>query len=194
VGKSNTVDKAIQQLHLCSAFKGYHADFMNCIETSEETHLYIVDNDENHRSEFIAQEDPDEKHFHAINKENKKIFLLSIDNALIKNHKGGIADCALFDTDLFCFIEFKSNAKCPEIEIVKGNYEKAISQLQSTLDLFKTEIKKAHADLLATVEKVVCHIVVSAKFPRASSMEQNYSIQFAEKNHLELCFDSYQEF
>lgn len=191
--KSNTVDKAIQQLNLCSAFKGYPADFMDCIETSEETNLYIVDNDENHRSEFIAQEDPDEKHFHAINKENKKIFLLSIDHALIDSHKGGIADCALFDTDLFCFIEFKSNAEGNNLKAIKRNYKKAISQLESTLDLFKTEIKKADADLLATVE-VICHIVVSAKFPRASSTEQNYSIQFAEKNHLELCFDSYQEF
>lgn len=193
MGKSNTVDKAIQQLRLCLAFKGYSVDLMDCIETSEETHLYIVDNDENHRSEFIAQEDPDEKHFHAINKENKKIFLLSIDNALIKNHKGGIADCALFDTDLFCFIEFKSNAEGNSLQSVKEIYQKAISQLENTLKLFIDKIKKADADLLATVE-VVCHIVVSAKFPRASPTEQNYSIQFAEKNHLELCFDSYQEF
>lgn len=185
-----SIPQAIQQLRLCSAFKGYATPIMDCISTTMDREFYIIDG-EGHISKFI--DSADDKSFRGINPQREKVCLLAIDHKLIDNHKGGIADCALFHTNLFCFIEFKANAEGNSLHSVTQTYEEAISQIESTVALFKQNLEKVHIDFAATIE-IVCHVVVSAKFPRNIAMEQNYSIDFTNRTGLELCFNGSQIF
>ena len=77
---------------------------------------------------------------------------------------------------------------------VEKTYQSAIQQIENTLELFKNEIKAAHANLYQAVKEVVCHIVVASKFPRNLAMEQNYMVAFAQKWKLELSFENNQSF
>lgn len=187
------IPKAVKQLHLCKAFESYAVHLMECIRCSNDAIVYIRDNDANHISEFINGKDSGNV-FVGHNLKETEICLLSIDHKLINNHPGGIADCAVFNTDIFCFVEFKTNAEGRSLKSVESTYVSAILQIENTLQLFIDKINVAHANLFAAVREVVCHIVVASKFPRDLAMEQNYAIAFAEKWNLELSFENHQYF
>lgn len=185
------IPDAVRQLHLCSAFKGYAIRLMDCVTFSNDVIVYVKDNDSTHISEFTNAKVYKDV-FVANNPQQTNICLLSIDHKLINNHPGGIADCAVFNTDIFCFVEFKTNAGGRSLESVDKTYESAISQIENTLMLFMDKINAAHADL--GVVDVMCHIVVAPKFPRNSSMEQNYMVAFATKWKIELSFENNRSF
>ena len=187
------IPEAIRQLHLCTAFKGYAVPLMDCISCSDDIVVYVRDNDETRISELTDFTD-NENVFIGNNPQRTNICLLSIDHKLIGNHPGGIADCAVFNTDIFCFVEFKTNAEGRSLASVEKTYQSAIQQIENTLELFKNEIKAAHANLYQAVKEVVCHIVVASKFPRNLAMEQNYMVAFAQKWKLELSFENNQSF
>ena len=187
------IPEAVKQLHLCSAFKGYAAHVMDCISCSNDTIVYVRDNDETRVSE-LTDDKEHENVFVGYNSQQTNICLLSIDHQLTDNHPGGIADCAVFNTNIFCFVEFKTNAEGRSLESVEKTYQSAILQIENTLLLFEDKIKAAHADLYKAVDDVVCHIVVASKFPRNSAMEQNYMITFATKWRIELSFENYHSF
>lgn len=190
----NDIPVAIKQLHLCTAFKGYAKSVMECIEISNEKEILVVDDDDKHISCIVKAGDFDDKCFHAINPNSQEIILLSIDHNLIKKNKAGIADCAVFNTSVFSFIEFKSNSEGNCQKTIDDTYQKAVKQLTETLNLFNRLIKGANSDLLKVVDDVNCHIVVNQKFPRSSATEGYYSIKFMEENHVELSFEPSQEF
>ena len=187
-----TLPEAVRQLHLCSAFKGYAAHVMDCVSCSEDHIVFVRDNDETHISELVYDH-MDENVFVGYNPKGTNICVLSIDHKLINNHSGGIADCAVFNTDIFCFVEFKTNAEGRSLDSVEKTYESAISQIENTIQLFVSKIKVAHADLYQIVD-VVCHVVVASKFPRNLAMEQNYMVAFAAKWKTELSFENFQYF
>lgn len=184
---------AVKQLHLCKAFEGYAVSIMDCIRCSNDAIVYVRDNDVIHISEFISGTESEEV-FVGYNLKGTEICLLSIDHKLIDNHPGGIADCAVFNTDIFCFVEFKVNAEGRSLKSVESTYHSAISQIENTLQLFIDKINVAHANLLTAVKEVVCHIVVASKFPRDLAMEQNYAVAFAEKWNMELSFENNHSF
>lgn len=187
-----TPPEAIRQLHLCSAFKGYATPVMNCVSCTDEQMVYVRDNDVTGISE-LTSDNSRENAFVGYNPKGMHIYLLSIDHKLIDQHPGGIADCAVFNTDIFCFVEFKTNAKGRTLNSVEKTYETAIAQIENTIRLFVDKIKTANADLYKTVD-VVCHVVVASKFPRNLAMEQNYMVAFAKKWKTELSFENYQYF
>lgn len=183
------IPEAVRQLHLCVAFKGYAVPLMDCISKSNEAIVYVRDNNLTRVSELVVglcEEDV----FIGENSRQTEICLLSIDHKLINNFPGGIADCALFNTDIFCLVEFKTNAIGRSLKSVEETYETAISQLENTLMLLVDKIKEAHSDLFRIVNDVVCHIVVAPKFPRNLAMEQNYMTAFAMKWKIELSFEN----
>lgn len=187
------IPEAVRQLHLCSAFKGYATHVMDCVSCSDDVIVYVRDNDETRISELTNSSDS-ENVFKGNNPLRSNICLLAIDHKLIDNHPGGIADCAVFNTDIFCFVEFKTNAEGRSLESVEKTYESAILQIENTLQLFVDKIKAAHADLYKDVDDVVCHIVVASKFPRNLAMEQNYMVAFATKWKTELSFENYHSY
>lgn len=187
------IPEAVKQLHLCSAFKGYATNVMDCISCSHNTVVYVRDNDETRISE-LTEETESENVFIGYNPKQTNICLLSIDHQLIDNHPGGIADCAVFNKDIFCFVEFKTNAEGRSLASVEKTYLSAISQIENTLRLFVDKMNSAHADLYSVVGDVVCHIAVASKFPRNLAMEQNYIVSFATKWRIELSFENYHSF
>lgn len=187
------IPEAVRQLHLCSAFKGYAVSVMDCISCTNEAVVYVRDNDVTRVSELVLNPFQGEA-FIGKNPQQAELCLLSIDHKLVDNHPGGIADCALFNTNIFCFVEFKTNAMGHSLRDVENTYDSAISQIESTLKLFDDKIKAAHSDLFKKVNDVVCHIVVSSRFPRNLAMEQNYAVAFATKWKLELSFENIRTF
>ena len=176
------IPEAIRQLRLCTAFKGYAVPLMDCISCSDDIVVFVRDNDETRISELTDWVD-NENVFIGNNPQRTNICLLSIDHKLIDNYPGGIADCAVFNTDIFCFVEFKTNAEGRSLTSVEKTYQSAIQQIENTLELFEDKIKATHADLYQAVKEVVCHIVVASKFPRNLAMEQNYIVSFLISYH-----------
>ena len=118
----------------------------------------------------------------VINENNRQIVLLSIDNKLIKEHVGGICDCALFDDKQFRFVEFKTNAYGNSSEQVRETFDKATSQLKETIHVFKDRLQKVEIQFEDAVT-LSCHVVVSQRFPKSRAIKQEYQISFADENN-----------
>ncbi len=187
------VPQAISNLRLRMAFRGHAVDVLDCVETKSEPTVYVVDDDELKISRFADAGALLTGCFVGVNPDERDLHLFAIDNKFVKSPEGGVADCALFHADLFALIEFKSNAEGRTTESVVYTYEKAISQLERTLDMFRTKLNAIGTDLLKATE-TVCHVVVAPTFPRSSAMEMNYSLGFAMRNGVELSFESQREF
>lgn len=183
----------ISNLRLCSAFKDLACDILSCIEVDNSSHVYIIDDTEHKYSCFIKSDEVVLDCFCGININNYNLHLLAIDNKLMTNIPGGIADCALFNSDHFVLIEFKTNAEGNTQASVEYTYQKAIDQLKNTIKIFSARLKKVQIDFYKHIN-IVPHIVVASKFPRSQAMEQNYAIQFANDTFLELNFENSHEF
>lgn len=187
------VPQAISNLRLRMAFRGHAVDVLDCVETKADPAVYVVDDEDLKISRFADADVLAAGCFVGMNPAERDLHLFAIDNKFIKSPEGGVADCALFHADLFALIEFKSNAEGRTIESVVYTYEKAISQLEHTLEMFKAKLTAIGIDLLRATE-IVCHVVVAPIFPRRNAMEMNYSLAFAMRNGVELSFESQREF
>lgn len=102
---------AIDHLRLDEAFDiETYKPFNDCWTVKMDRELMVVDDDIEKVSRFSDDEAELQRALLVINENYRQIVLLSIDNKLIKEHEGGIADSALFDEEQFRFIEFKTNA------------------------------------------------------------------------------------
>lgn len=169
---------AIKQLKLCYAFRGYNPSIEDCIVIKNDSKQWIIDDEISKSSHFIDEE-MHGKCLCICNNDNHEIVLLPIDHKLIKNHKGGIADCAVFDNLFFYFIEFKSNALGHSIPQVNKTYNDAIWQLKVTLNLFDANMRNVKVNFRDVV-KVACDIVVAERFPRQTATEQSLKIAFTK--------------
>ena len=179
---------AIDKLRMDEAFaQGTYRPFNDCWTVRMDKELLIVDDDEQKYSRFSDNSEEGNKALMVINEKNKQIVLLSIDNKLIASHPGGITDCALFDTDQFRFIEFKTNAYGNSEKAVHDTFEKASHQLIETIHVFADKMEKVGIHFEdATV--ISCHIVVSHSFPKSKAMKQEFQLAFAEETGYALDF------
>ena len=176
------IPNAVKRLKLVSAFKGYNPGILDCIEISSSDQIMIVDDEEcTHTS--TSKEDASRCCL-CFNPNQNEIVVLPLDKKLIKQRQGGMADGAAFDENKFAFLEFKDQALGNTAEAVEGTYTKAASQLSAALNLFSDKLKDETVaiDFINTVN-VICHIIVSEKFPRASALEQNMMLSFALSNN-----------
>ena len=129
-------------------------------------------------------EEDSHKCCYCLNPNNNEIVVLPLDKKLIKQREGGMADGAVFDERKFAFVEFKDQAQGKNEGDVERTYTKASSQLAAALNLFVDKLKREDISIKFTdITDVVCHIIVSDKFPRASALEQNMKVSFAMSNH-----------
>lgn len=174
--------QAIDQIKLDEAFATEtYLPFNECWTVRMDSVLMVIDDDEEKFSRFTDNPDDDQKALMVINENNREIVLLSIDNKLIKEHVGGICDCALFDDKQFRFIEFKTNAYGNSTEQVRETFDKATSQLRETIHVFRDKLQKVDI-AFGDVVTLSCHVVVSQRFPRSRAVKQEYQISFADKN------------
>ena len=179
---------AIDKLRMDEAFaQETYRPFNDCWTVRMDKELLIVDDDEQKFSRFSDIPEEGNKALMIINEKNKQIVLLSIDNKLIASHPGGITDCALFDTEQFRFIEFKTNAYGNSEKAVHDTFEKASHQLIETIHVFADKMDKVGIHFEdATV--ISCHIVVSHSFPKSKAMKQEFQLAFAEETGYALDF------
>ena len=179
---------AIDKLKMDEAFaQETYRPFNECWTVRMDKELLIVDDDEQKFSRFSDNLEEGNKALMIINEKNKQIVLLSIDNKLIASHPGGITDCALFDTEQFRFIEFKTNAYGNSEKAVHDTFEKASHQLIETIHVFADKMEKVGIHFEdATV--ISCHIVVSHSFPKSKAMKQEFQLAFAEETGYALDF------
>lgn len=188
-----SISPEIQHLRLYSAFKDLACNVLSCIEVNNSSYVYIIDDDTQKCSRFAKFDEDTEICFCGINCNNHNLHLLAIDNKLLSNVPGGIADCALFNSEHFALIEFKTNAEGNSQASVEYTYRKAINQLKNTITIFSNRLKNVNIDFYKQIN-IAPYIVVSTKFPRSLAMEQNYAIHFANDTLLELNFGNSHKF
>ncbi|MDE6769116.1 MAG: hypothetical protein K2J78_05245 [Muribaculaceae bacterium] len=76
---------------------------------------------------------------------------------------------------------------------MEETYQGAINQIENTIRIFEKHLASVRIDFLEQIE-VTPHIVVSPKFPRSSVMEQQYMVEFFDRNQLELSFEDFNYF
>lgn len=174
--------QAIDQIKLDEAFAtDTYLPFNECWTVRMDSSLMVIDDDDEKFSRFTDNSDDEQKALMVINENNRQIVLLSIDNKLIKDHVGGICDCALFDDKQFRFIEFKTNAYGNSPEQVRETFDKATSQLKETIHVFKDKLQKVDI-VFENAVTLSCHVVVSQRFPKRRAINQEYQISFADEN------------
>ncbi len=174
---------AIDRLKLDEAFgAGTFKPFNECWTVRMDTELLVVDDDTEKVSRFSDDKEEAIKALLIINENNRQIVLLSIDNKLIKDHEGGITDCALFDKEQFRFVEFKTNAYGNSEQSVRDTFDKATGQLTETIQVFKDRLGKVNIQFEDSVT-ICCHIVISHRFPKSRAVKQEYQIIFADENN-----------
>lgn len=148
---------------------------------------HVVDVNELGTSYFVTdkigqEEDNNEKYFEVINKFEKYFALLQIDNGIIKTCETKKCDCAIVDGNNLCFIEFKANATSTKTNQVNKNYCKAMKQLSTTISIFKSGLLLLEKDLY-TLRKVEAYVCFRHGYPRRTSSEMNYRVDFAKNNN-----------
>lgn len=176
------IPNAVRRLKLVNAFKGYNPGILDCIEISSNDQVMVVDDEE--CTHISTSTEDVSRCCLCFNPNRNEIVVLPLDKKLIKQRQGGMADGAVFDENKFAFLEFKDQAQGKTSEAIEGTYTKAASQLTAALNLFieKLKNKKIAIDFIGTIN-VLCHIIVSEKFPRASALEQNMMLSFALSNN-----------
>lgn len=175
--------KAIDRIKLDEAFSiDTYLPFDECWTVRMDSALMVIDDDEEKFSRFTDNPDDEQKALMVVNEKNREIVLLSIDNKLIKEHVGGICDCALFDETQFRFIEFKTNAYGNSTEQVRETFDKATSQLKGTIHVFRDKLQKVDI-VFEDAVTLSCHVVVSQRFPKSRAIKQEYQISFADENN-----------
>lgn len=135
--------QAIDRIKLDEAFASEtYLPFNECWTVSMDSELMVIDDDDLKYSRFTVDSEDAQKALMVVNEKNKQIVLLSIDNKLIKEHQGGICDCALFDDKQFRFVEFKTNAYGNSTEQVCETFDKATSQLKETIHVLRTDFRR----------------------------------------------------
>ena len=179
---------AIDRLHLPEAFANHvHRPFDLCWTVRADSRLLVIDDDVEKVSRFSDDEEDARRALAIVNSENEQIVLLSIDNKLLANIEGGIADCAVFDTCKFYLVEFKTNAYGNSVEAIRDTFDGAVGQLEHTLELFTERFEKVDVMFTKAIE-VLCRIVLSESFPKSKAMKQDYRMLFFDKTGIELDF------
>lgn len=175
--------QSIDSIRLDEAFAtNTYRPFNECWTVRMDSELVVIDDDEEKCSRFSNNLDDLQKALLVINKNNRQIVLLSIDNKLIVNHEGGIADCALFDDKQFHFVEFKTNAYGNSSEQVRETFDKATSQLKETIRVFRDRLQDVNV-VFEDAITLSCNVVVSQRFPKSRAIKQEYQISFADENN-----------
>lgn len=170
--------EAVKNLKLKWAFKGVTSALEQYYTVVYDKEFFIEDDTTCSKRTIVVQTPSQNKYCKVSNEKGTEAVVLAIDNALIPHHKGGIADGAVFNTNDFHFVEFKTNAQGNSVKAVEEIYQKAMQQLKSTIDLFQKQLQKANIEFTETIN-VECHMIVAMNFPRHNAAEMTYALAFA---------------
>ena len=79
-------------------------------------------------------------------------------------------------------IEFKANAESGCHKTISKRYDKAIEQLQTTINIFNQHYSVQNTDV-TTLRNVEAYICFRQGYPKFTSMQMNYKAKFTQQNH-----------
>jgi hypothetical protein len=140
-----------------------HIEEKECLQLLTQKSFEILDHADDKRC-YILEKDGQ---FKVINPYQKEISFIAIDECLFRSSDGSRADCAIYDEEVFCFIELKD---CKNKNI-SANRRKAKEQLIATIEFFRKKI-----DIKQKLEAYICITCSTNKekitmTPRASNSE-----------------------
>ena len=106
-------------------------NFNTCVESIDEKLFFIQDGD-NQKSAFIVEKNGE---FEVANNTSDPIKFLKIDSCVSNSSDNTRCDCAIYNSDTFCFIELK----CIKPTSFSKNRKKAEKQLEATIEEFDNE-------------------------------------------------------
>lgn len=106
-------------------------NFDPCLESVNKSHFFIQDGD-NQEPSFIVDKNGE---FEVINHTSNPIGFLQIDSCISNSSDNTRCDCAIYNDDIFCFIELK----CMKPINFSKNRKKAEKQLKATIINFRNE-------------------------------------------------------
>jgi len=178
--------QAIHQLRLKEAFKGvkvfdvissdekYLARLFECDSKAQ---LFVYDDEQKGYCTYVTDTNGvgHDKCLDVINKKRKDVFLWRIDGVLYrKNEK---CDCAVLTNKEIYFVEFKSKVSGRTEVGITGAYEKAYSQLLTTLNEMWERFEAIDLDL-SSILKVRAIVVLNQTIPQNSASQKHLRAKF----------------
>lgn len=163
----------------------------NCI-TNTVDHEFIIQDDINSQKPIIIVNNSIDG-FHIKNYSKSLISLIAVDGCLYKSNDGERCDGVIFGLNDICFFELKFNITSDRGQRKRENFKKAISQLESTINYFKTCFVSTNKNLLEfNLEAFVC--MQDTSYPRDKASRNQKKVEFLERNGIPLFDENIKEF
>jgi hypothetical protein len=172
----------------------------NFIEDCSSDKIYIAEYNENNTSYLLKSVDStnetgkievrkgEGKTAKQISFDIKKVFTIcnSSEISFIPIDGKGLlktanCDFVFFNKYNFCFVEMKLNAISLDPRKIEDNRNKAVEQLQYTIDYFDTTLSKNYLELM-----LEAYIATPDTYPRENTAFQSIQVQFLEKTGIQL--------
>lgn len=173
-------DEMIHQLDV--AFKGRTTKPSVCISFESENIFFIDDNETD--GYCVILKDNEElidtsRLFKVVNPQNEKIAVWAVDGCFFQKGKGPAhCDCIFFNNKDFCFAEFKYNSSTTNLQTIKNNREKAISQLRSMISMIENKFVESNFNYLGyDLEAYLC---TPETYPSKNTAISDFAVEFIE--------------
>ncbi len=168
----SSVNNMLRQIK--TIFKGRNVK--PCLQPTELDFFYINDSEIRGKCILLETVEDETNLFKVINPSQKTIVLFAVDGCFIgKGKPPKHCDCIFFDDRAFCFAEMKFNSTTTSDLRMQDNRTEAISQLQSTINIFRTAFDNNFLGF--ELEAYVC---TPDYYPKEDSSIKSQRIDFLE--------------
>ncbi|MBB3840943.1 hypothetical protein FHS57_004964 [Runella defluvii] len=158
----------------------------NCLESTTQPQFELFDSQVPPQRCYIKHSDEQEGHFSVTNDSQKTIHFLAIDKCVFGDDAETHCDCALFDENVFCFIEIKDAGKRTR----KEHRRKAYQQLKSTILVFRfREVFREETQVEAIIS-----FVSKSSYPVRTSSSADAALMFELECNAQLMEGNQKEF
>lgn len=163
----------------------------DCITKTTQAEFLIQDDETTQRPYITFQQNSNG--FRIINSSNTELFLLAVDGCLFKSDQGERCDGVILGINDVCLFELKFNTTSTRGNRKRENFKKAISQLESTIDFFKTSFHSKSKNIFDyNIEAYIC--MPDTSYPRDRASRNQKKVSFLEKNGVPLYDENIKEF
>lgn len=158
----------------------------NCLESINDAEFELFDSQEPPQRCYIKRNVDEDGSFLVKNDSCKMLYFLAIDKCIFGDDAETHCDCALFDENVFCFIEIKDAGKRTR----KEHRRKAYQQLKSTILTFREK------DILKDCIQVeaIISFVSKSSYPLRTSSSADATLMFEMECNAQLLEGNEKEF
>jgi len=169
-------------LQLDKAFRDRATKPSACISFEDDAIFYIDDNEQIGHCVIVKENEEiidTSRLFKIINPKNEKIALWAVDGCFFQKGRGTEhCDCIFFNNKDFCFAEFKFNSTTTNLQTIKENREKAISQLRTMILMIDESFGKLNFDYLGY--KIEAYLCSPETYPSKNTAISDFAVEFIE--------------